>query len=163
MHLFFFLPRFAQFSLSEMEMLCPGRGIPDCIIPWRWHPPGCSRRHASHGGERHWVKALARFCSSDRARVSCLFRAERVGGPGGIQATGRLATTSLRRTAGLPKANYTSIIDVKQLLTAYLPPQLRSTADTLFPGSLGCAMQGPGVQRGWERCQAQPRSSVQGT
>ena len=76
------------------------------------------------------MKVSVRFCSSDPAPVSGLFEAERVGGPGGIQATGVLAITSLRRTAGLLKANYTSIIDVIQLLTAYLPPQLGSALPT---------------------------------
>lgn len=57
---------------------------------------------------------------------------------------------SLCHTAWLPKANYTSIIDVIQLLTAYLPPWLNSAATTLFPGSLGCALQELGVKRGWE-------------
>lgn len=112
-------------------------------------------------GGHHQAKALARFCSSDRERVSGLFQAERVGGPGGIQATGRLATPAPRRTAWLLKANYTSVIDVTQLLTAYLPPpQLPTHGSRVVRVAL---WQGPGVQRGWERCRAQPRCSAQGT
>lgn len=94
--------------------------------------PGCRQHRAPHRGGHHWEKALARFCSSDCERVSGLFQAERVGGPGGIQATGRLATPAPRRTAWLLKANYTSIIDVTQLLISPPPP---SAPHPRFPGS----------------------------